>query len=304
MHEGSQRAETAPTPDCLARLLDLSRALAGACEHGEIAVIAAERARVLTGASATHVIGPRDGDALAVIAEATGAGARSRSEPGAIGATCPEYEVVGSGEPLWLRSREEASARWPDLPTDALTGGPDGASWAFLPLVAGDETIGVLALVFDDVQAFDDATRRFHGEVAATCGTALARGSLFTEARARANASDEARAACEVRQRRSDGQLVDRTHLYERERFARARAEAETAVAAHAAPGAFVVQYEEVGVDGPALRFLGVFSSEASARRAVREIDCTRSLVVRASITSWTLDAPRPLTSVEIDLRA
>jgi transcriptional regulator with GAF, ATPase, and Fis domain len=301
-HEDTPRAEAMLTPEHLARLLDLSRALAGACERGEIAVIAAERAHTLTGASATQVLGLRDdGGPLAVIAEATGAAARSRSQPGAIGATGPEHEVVRSGEPLWLRSRAEASERWRD---DALAGGPDAASWAFLPLVADDETNGVLALVFDDVQAFDAATRRFLGEVAAASGTALARGSLFTQARARANASDEARAACEVRQRRSDGQLADRTHLYERERFARARAEAETAAAVHAAPGAFVVQYEEVGVDGPMPRFLGVFSSEASALEALRALDRTRSLVVRASISSWTLDAPHPRTSVEIDLQA
>ncbi|HYG66006.1 MAG TPA: GAF domain-containing protein, partial [Anaeromyxobacteraceae bacterium] len=319
---------------------------------------------------------------------------------------------------------------------------------------------GVLTLVFDAARAFDDATRAFLGELAAACGSALARGAVFSHASARANASEEARASCEARQRRSDGQFADRTHLYERERFARARAEAETLVAVHAAddlervqpltralfsadsareviaalaehgPGAFgavsievtrrddvveadapdegaaevlrngvplwldpkdlarrfpntaaalrargagswlgvpvpadgaveavltlafpreraftpgdrarltllanecasvlarctardvntgvqavtgaaarcgdayVVQYEEVGVAGPRTHLLGVFSSERSAREAVRELERTRSLVVHASITAWTVDVARSLTSVEID---
>jgi GAF domain-containing protein len=377
--------------------------------------------------------------------------------------------------PVWIRSPSEASERCPTLPLDALTGGPHGAAWAFLPLVADDELNGVLTLVFDEDQPFDGPTRAFLAEVAAACGSALARGSLFTRTRARAIASEEARAAGEVHQRRSEQQLEDRTHLYERERFARSRAEAETVVAVRAAddlehakrlttalylaatpedvaaalvnhgvegfgavgleltrqgaggvletvatagsppqgdaaeqparggaataeaevfrtgaplwldpgelarrfPGssqallargagswlgvpvpsddhidavlsvsfpreraftrddrarlalladecasalsrtahgaaaraagaqpadAFVVQYDETGMDGPVARVLGVFSSESSARDALRELERTRSLLVHASITSWTLDVPRPRTRVELDL--
>jgi GAF domain-containing protein len=82
---------------------------------------------------------------------------------------------------------------------------------------------------------------------------------------------------------------------------AAARATALRAAGAQPAD-AFVVQYDETGVDGPVARILGVFSSETSARDALRELDLARSLVVHASITSWTLDAPRPRTRVEIDL--
>ena len=85
------------------------------------------------------------------------------------------------------------------------------------------------------MQAFDGSTRAFVTELASVCANALARGSLFTQERERANASEEARAAGEVRQRRSERLVGDRTRLYERERFARARAEAETVVAVHAA---------------------------------------------------------------------
>lgn len=299
-HEGTPGAGMGLTPGHLARLLELSRALAGACDHTALAVIAAERARDLTGASWAQVIGLRDDGAAVVLAEASEAAAGSRLEPGGSRATGPAPEhVLRAGEPLWLGSRAEAVERWPDLPLDVLAAGPHGA-WAFLPLAADDETTGVLALAFDRAQPFDAVTRTFLAEVAAACGAALARGSLFTRARARANASDAARAACELRQRRTDAQVVHRTHLYERERFARARAEAETA--AHAAPSAFLVEYEEIGVDGPVSRLLGVFSSEASARAAVHQLDRARSLIIRASISAWTLDAIHPRTSVDIDL--
>jgi hypothetical protein len=460
------RRQAELTPEHLSRLLELSRALAGACEHAEVAIIVAERARALTGASAAQVLGPRDGASLAVIAEAMGVAPPGRpSTPASIPRTALGYDVVLTGDPIWIRARTEASDQRPDIALDTLPGGPQGASWAFLPLVADEETNGVLTLVFDDAQAFDDVTRAFVGEVAAACGSALARGSLFSHARARANASEEARATCEARQRRSDGQFADRTRLYERERFARARAEAETVVAVHAAddlervqpltralfsaetaadviaalvehgpdafgavsveltprdvgggapapgegraaeaevlragaplwldpkelvrrfpdaaaalrargcgswlgvpvpgdggvdavlslafpreraftpgdrnrlellasecasvlarcsardttasaqadrdaaaarpPDAFVVQYEEVGVDGPATRVLGVFSSEHSARQALGDLERTRSLVVHASITSWTVDVARSTRSIEIDL--
>jgi GAF domain-containing protein len=471
------------TPEHLARLLDLARALSGACEHAEIATIAAERGLALTGASATQIAGLREGGELAVLAEATGdVLAFRRRTPSSIRPGAPEHDVIRSGGPVWIGSPSEASERCPNLSLDALTGGPHGAAWAFLPLVADDEVNGVLTLVFDEERPFDGPTRAFLGEVAAASGSALARGSLFTRTRARANASEEARAAGEVRQRRSERQVEDRTRLYERERFARARAEAETVVAVRAAddlehaqrltaalyladtardvvaalmkhgvdgfgalgleltrqgaggvletvaaagsppggdaaerptrsgagtaeaevfrtgaplwldpaelarrfPGssqallargagswlgvpvtgdddvnavlsvafpreraftmgdrarlalladecasvlsrraahdagaaardtalaagaqpadAFVVQYDETEVDGPVARILGVFTSERSARDALRELDLARTLVVHASITSWTLDVPRPRTRVEIDL--
>ncbi|BDG04777.1 GAF domain-containing protein [Anaeromyxobacter oryzae] len=313
------------TPDHLARLLDLSRALSGAFGLADVAIVAAERGRVLTGASATQIVEVREADRLAVIAEDTGRAPPSAPRSGTfVRAGGPEHDVARSGEPAWLRSRAEASERCPNLALEALTGGPDGAAWAVLPLVADDEVNGVLTLVFDEVQGFDGPTRAFLCEVAAACGSALARGSLFTRERSRANASEEARAAGEVRERLTARQIADRTRLYERERFARARAEAETIVAVRAANelerdataardpalratsahplDAFVVQYEETGVDGPVAGLLGVFSSEATARDALRELDRSRSLAFHASITAWTLDVPGPRTRVEIDL--
>ena len=231
-----QSEPAALTSDHLSRLLDLARGLSGACEHADVATIAADRGRALTGASATQIAELREDGGLEVIAEGCGGvPALRRRAPSSIRAGAPEHDVVRSGEPVWIASRGEAAERCPNLALGALTGGPDGASWAFLPLVADDELNGVLTLVFDEAQVFDEPTRAFLGEVAAACGNALARGSLFTEERARANASEEARAACEVRERRSERQVGDRTHLYERERFARARAEAETVVAVHAA---------------------------------------------------------------------
>ena len=223
------------TRDQVARLLELARALAGACTHAAIVTIAAERARVLTGASAAQLAERREDGRLAVLTEPTGGAPGLRAAPfPSIRSGAPEHAVVRSGLPVWVGSRAEAG-RWPDLPLDALPGGPDGAAWAFLPLLSDGDVSGVLTLAFDAAQAFDEPTRAFLEEFAAACGHALARGSLFTHERARANASEKARVASEDRERRSAREIERRTHLYERERFARARAEAETVVAVHLA---------------------------------------------------------------------
>jgi transcriptional regulator with GAF, ATPase, and Fis domain len=294
-----QGAPDVLTPEHLARLLDLARTLSGASDHAEIAAIAAERARALAGASAAQVCGVSEEGALAVIAEAPrSAQAFSPRAPSAIRSDSPEHDVVRSGGPLWIGSPRERSDRYPNLPVNALAGGPRGAAWALLPLVADDDVSGVLTVVFDEEQPFDRPTRAFLVEIAAACGSALARGSLFTHAHERANASDEARIAGEARQRRSERRVEHRTRLYER--FARARAEAETAVALRA--DALVVQYDELETNGPVTRILGVFSSERSARDALRTLELARSLVIHASITSWTLDVPRPRTRIEIEL--
>jgi hypothetical protein len=471
-------------PEHLARLLDLSRALSSAVEHAEVATIAADQARVLAGASAATITELRDGDELAAIAESTlDAPALSRTAPPQIRASAAAHDLVRTAEAIWIASRNEAHERYPTVPFDAFSDEPERAAWAFLPLVADDQPSGVLTLAFDAVQGFDGSTRAFLTEMASVCANALARGSLFTLERERANASEEARAAGEVRQRRSERLVGDRTHLYERERFARARAEAETVVAVHAAddleraqclraalvhseteqdvvaalaahgldgfgavglaiarltgegeleitatagvppevattgtrmrsdgataeaevlrtgatlwldapeltrhfpgtalalhaagagswlgvpirdecgsavfavafpsggaftPGdrerlallaeecasalsrrtvrdadtaapvtsaleeqrlvAFVAHYEEDGRDGPNALVLGVFSSEAAARDALQELDRCRSLMVRAWITSWTIDQPHPRTrAVEVELGA
>lgn len=470
-------------PEHLARLLDLSRALSGAVELAEVATIAADQARVLARASAAQLTELRDGDELAAIAESTlDAPAHRRTAPSPIRASAAAHDVVRTTAAIWLASRIEARHRYPDVPLDSSNGEPESAAWAFLPLVADDQLAGVLTLAFGEVQGFDASTRAFLTEMASVCANALARGSLFTHERERANASEEARAAGEVRQRRSERLVGDRTRLYERERFARARAEAETVVAVHAAddlesaqclraalvhseteqdilaalaaqgldgfgavglaisrrtadgvleiaastgfppevattgmrmrsdgataeaevlrtgatlwldapeltsrfpgmakalraagagswlgapmrdeggsgvlavafpseraftPGdrerlallaeecasalcrrtardaeaaarvtalaavdeqrlvAFVAHYEEDGRDGPAELVLGVFSSEAAARDALQELNRRRSLVIRAWISSWTIDQPRPRTRVEVEL--
>src|SRR5512138_3115952 len=91
-HAVPQGAPDVLTPEHLARLLDLARALSGASDHAEIAAIAAERARALAGASATQVCGVSEGGALAVIAQAPGSAQAFRPRaPSAIRSEAPEY---------------------------------------------------------------------------------------------------------------------------------------------------------------------------------------------------------------------
>jgi transcriptional regulator with GAF, ATPase, and Fis domain len=289
------------TADHLARLLELARALSGVNAHAEIATVAAMRARAVAGASEAQVCALGRGGGLTILAVAAeGAPAFRPRRPSTVRAGGPERDVVRSGGPIWVGSRRDAFDGDTDVVLDARPGGRHAAAWAFLPLVADDEVSGVLSLAFPEEQAFDGATRAFLSEVASACGSALARGSLFTQAHDRATASEAARAAGAARELSSDRRADHRTRLYERERFARARAEAETV--AGRPSDALVVQYDEIEVDGPVTRILGVFSSEASTRDALRKLELARSLVVRATITTWTLDEPDARARVDLDL--
>ena len=68
--DGTPRGDPAVlTRDQVARLLELERALAGACTHAAIVPIVAERARILTGASAAQLAERREDGRLAVLTE-------------------------------------------------------------------------------------------------------------------------------------------------------------------------------------------------------------------------------------------
>jgi hypothetical protein len=213
-------------------LLELTRALSGAVEHADLARLAADAVQAASGASSARFAELREPDAVTVPgqAEVSPAGPR-RLRPVAPPPSAPARDVVRRGGPVWLGSRAEAQERFRDALLDTLPDGAGGGAWAFLPLVVDDRLTGVLTLVYDGARAFDRPTRAFLGELASECAAALARGSLFTGERRRADASERARAAGEALQRRSDRLVDDRTHRFERERFARARAEAETLVA-------------------------------------------------------------------------
>lgn len=229
----SSRGDSPLSAADVASLLALARALSGAVEHGELAWIAVQEARRVTGARWTAVCELREGPELRRVAESSSPARSKGGDATEIPLSAPEWDAVRTLQPIWIASRDEVRARYPGVRLD-----PPGAAfrceaWAFLPLIADGEPSGVLTMAFAEPRRFEPRDRAWQAEIAAECASALARGSLFTRERTRADASDVAHAAMGERFRAAEHRVVERTHLYERERLARGRAEAEALSARH-----------------------------------------------------------------------
>jgi signal transduction histidine kinase len=216
-------------------LLALARALSSAVEHGDLASIAVEETRRITGAARTAVCELRDGPELHRVAQSSPVGRSAGGDATEVSLSAPEWDAVRTLAPIWIASRDDARARYECVSLDPPGAASRCEAWAFLPLIADGKPSGVLTLAFAHARPFEPRDRAWQTEIAAECANALTRGSLFTRERTRADASDVARAAMGERFRAAEHLVVERTHLYERERFARGRAESETFSARHAA---------------------------------------------------------------------
>jgi GAF domain-containing protein len=217
-------------------LLSLARALAGAVEHTSIAVILADEVRRLTGAARVVVWELTQGRELQAVVESSCAPPVTRRMSATVARiSSPEWDALRALEPVWICSRDDARNRYAGARLDPAGAVSPSQAWAFLPSMADAEAAGVLAFAFTQPREFGPHERAFLSEIAAECGSALARGTLFTRERSRADASDAAHVTLEERFRESECLVSERTRLYERERFARVRAEAETAQARQSA---------------------------------------------------------------------
>jgi PAS domain S-box-containing protein len=107
-----------------------------------------------------------------------------------VSAPVPLAEVVRTGEPSFLGSREAWAARYPAM-LPALEAHGHHAN-AVLPLVVDGQVLGVLGAAFDTPRAFDEAERARARAVALQSAQALERARLF-EAERVAHADAEAR---------------------------------------------------------------------------------------------------------------
>lgn len=209
-------------------LLSLARSVARAVEHADVASIVVEEACRVTGAARAELWELARVRELRLVAQSASATPRCANRV-VVRASSPEWDAVRTREPVWLGSREDARARYPDARVDPAGAASRCEAWAFLPCMIAEQAGRVLVLAFTSPRSFDAHDRAFLCELAAGCADALARGSVFTRERVRADAAESARAASDERSRRAEQLVSARTHLYERERFARGRAEAETA---------------------------------------------------------------------------
>jgi signal transduction histidine kinase len=101
-------------------------------------------------------------------------------------------EAVLTGRPVWLRSREEAVARYPVLSGTPTT---EFDAFAAIPLIVDDVPIGVMGLSFATPREFSSEDQTFTVLLAQLGAQALARARLYdAERAARAEAEAAARA--------------------------------------------------------------------------------------------------------------
>lgn len=91
----------------------------------------------------------------------------------------PAAEVVRRRSAILIGSADERQARYPDLEMPSI----ERTSFAAVPLVAEERTIGVFALGFDGEHAFSADDVRFLTAVADQCAQALARALLYDRER-------------------------------------------------------------------------------------------------------------------------
>jgi PAS domain S-box-containing protein len=119
----------------------------------------------------------RSGDRLELVAATRGAHGTALAWSGVELATDnPLAEAARTGRSVWIESTAELTARYPGLPASAVRADLHGR--AVIPLQAGDQSIGVMGVVFDAPRVFDADERAYLTAVANLWGQALHRARL------------------------------------------------------------------------------------------------------------------------------
>ena len=110
-----------------------------------------------------------------------------------LAAPVPLAEVARTGEPIFLESRDQWTARYPDMaPLLDATGHQANA---VTPLVVDGEVLGVLGVAFDAPRPFSDDERTLARAVALQCAQSLERARLFDAERVARTAAEQANQA-------------------------------------------------------------------------------------------------------------
>jgi serine/threonine-protein kinase RsbW len=91
----------------------------------------------------------------------------------------PTTDAITGGAPLYFNSSEQVRAAYPDLPYSRYQ------AMAVVPVKAGADAVGVLALNFDERRSFDRAERGTIDALAKLFGQSLERAKLYEGARRR-----------------------------------------------------------------------------------------------------------------------
>lgn len=183
-HGQSHSADGSPSPDHghdSGSLQPLTVALLECVTPADVATVVVDRGMAVLGARAGLVaLLSEDGLSLEVI-EAHGYNPRVMQEWGRfpINASLPLSDVTREGVPLFITSRAEWQARYPDMTRWAIDT-PQAA--AGLPLIARRCTIGGLHFSFADEREFTEVDRAFALELSRQCALALERAQSLAQA--------------------------------------------------------------------------------------------------------------------------
>ena len=173
----------------VSRLQTVTAALAAASRPEQVAELLSTAGLAVLGAAAGAIAFPsREEEALQIV-YATGYGPTSvelhqriyRDDPYTLA------EVWRTGEPLFIRSREDVASQYPKLArlaTESLY-----EAWAAVPLVIERRLMAILTISYGEPRAFDEEERGFITALAEVAVQAIDRAQLFaTERRTRAEA--------------------------------------------------------------------------------------------------------------------
>jgi PAS domain S-box-containing protein len=118
----------------------------------------------------------RTGERLEQLASTSGAGHAPLWASTGVGSESPVAQAARTRETVWLRDTDDLIARFPGVPRDRLRRDVEGR--VAIPLVTGDDCIGVLGLLFGTARVFDDDERAYLTAVASLWGQALHRARL------------------------------------------------------------------------------------------------------------------------------
>ena len=125
-------------------------------------------------------------------------------------APVPLAEVARTGEPLFLESRDDWYARFPELAATLEATGHHAN--AVLPLVAEGRLIGARGVAFDQPRTFDADDRALAQAIARQCAVSIERTALLALARRRHEEADEARRQAEQANRAKGDFLAVMSH--------------------------------------------------------------------------------------------
>lgn len=162
----------------VARLYELSAALARAASREAVASAVLEQGVAALGASGGGVLLAADAGGL-VVPGTVGYDENlvSQLKGGSEDAELPAAVALRTGEAVWIESRQERDRRFPEL-TNLERG---TVSTCAVPLIVGDHRLGALRFSFPRPRLFDEDERRFVQALAAQTSQALHRAQLNEE---------------------------------------------------------------------------------------------------------------------------